>query len=144
MSEPFYRLAYFSRNMVVGPFEMQDAEVQRILAASRRNNTVAEVTGALLFNGRCFAQILEGPLDAVETTFERIQRDQRHSDITVLELTPVTLRSFATWSMAFAGKPEETRMSFNALNEASVERTGAAAQLFELLHGLVLREEGAA
>jgi len=143
MSEPIYQLAYFSRNTVLGSPEVQEVEVQRILAASRRNNAAAKVTGALLFNSSCFAQILEGPLAAVETTFERIQCDQRHSDITVLELSPIEMRGFATWSMAFAGKLDETQASFRTLRDASIERSGAAVQLFELLHGLVLREEGA-
>ena len=51
-----------------------------ILRTSRRNNAEVGVTGALMFNGGAFAQVLEGPRRGVESTFERIQRDQRHGD----------------------------------------------------------------
>ena len=142
MTQDLYRLAYFSRNSIVGPPELMDVEVQQILRVSRHNNLKVHVTGALLFNSTCFAQVLEGPLDAVEQTFERIQRDTRHSDVTVLELTPATAREFPDWSMAFAGCIEEHRGSFSSLAEASIQRAGAAAEdLFSLLHNLVLQEE---
>jgi hypothetical protein len=136
-----YRLAYFSRSTLAGPPDALDAEVQRILTTSRRNNTATGVTGALLFNSSCFAQVLEGQLEAVETTFERIQRDQRHTDVTVLELTQVAEHGFATWSMAFAGKIDERQTNFEVLTAASIERTGTANQIFDLLHGLVQREQ---
>ena len=142
MTQDLYRLAYFSRNSIVGPFELMDAKVQQILCVSRQNNLKAHVTGALLFNSTCFAQVLEGPLNAVEQTFERIQRDTRHSDVTVLELMPAITREFPAWSMAFAGCIEEHRGSFVSLAETSIQRAGAAAEdLFSLLHNLVLQEE---
>ena len=34
--------------------------MRSILHASRRNNARVDVTGCLLFSGRCFAQVLEG------------------------------------------------------------------------------------
>ena len=37
-----------------------------------------------MFNSGCFAQVLEGPHHAIQATFERIQCDERHSDVTVL------------------------------------------------------------
>lgn len=143
MTQDLHRLAYFSRNTIVGTSDLIGAEVQQILHVSRCNNVMVHVTGALLFNNSCFAQALEGPLDAVEQTFERIQRDPRHADVTVLELTPVTERAFPAWSMAFAGRLEEHRGDFTSLADASIQRTGAAAEdLYSLLHNLVLQEEG--
>ena len=142
MTQDLYRLAYFSRNNIVGSPELMGAEVQQILRVSRQNNLRVHVTGALLFNNTCFAQVLEGPLSAVEQTFERIQRDTRHTDVTVLELELATAREFPAWSMAFAGCIEEHRGSFSSLTEAGIQRAGAAAEgLFSLLHNLVLQEE---
>ena len=142
MTQDLYRLAYFSRNSIVGSPELMGAEVQQILRVSRQNNLRVHVTGALLFNNTCFAQVLEGPLSAVEQTFERIQRDTRHTDVTVLELELATAREFPAWSMAFAGCIEEHRGSFSSLTEAGIQRAGAAAEgLFSLLHNLVLQEE---
>lgn len=143
MTQDLYRLAYFSRNSIVGTSESISAEVQQILQVSRRNNLKIHVTGALLFNSSCFAQVLEGPLDAVEQTFERIQRDPRHADVTVLELTSATVREFPAWSMAFAGRLQEHHGSFASLSEVNIQTAGIAAEdLYSLLHGLVLQEEG--
>ncbi|UEM07295.1 BLUF domain-containing protein (plasmid) [Skermanella rosea] len=88
MSEQIHRLVYFSRNAMPGTEDEIVAGVQQILASSRSNNARAGVTGALLFNSGCFAQVLEGPTPAVTETFERIQWDERHSEVLVLEYAP--------------------------------------------------------
>jgi hypothetical protein len=46
--------------------------------------------------------VLEGPLSAVQSTFERIKRDPRHVDVSVLSCKPIENRNFARWSMAYA------------------------------------------
>lgn len=103
MAQDLYRLVYFSRNQLAGPPDAQEREVAAILEASRRNNPRADVTGALMFNAGCFGQVLEGPQPAVEATFERIQNDLRHGDVTLLALEPIEARSFPDWSMAYVG-----------------------------------------
>lgn len=103
MENPTYSLAYFSRNRITGsPAQLRD-HINQILNAARRNNSQRDVTGALLFSDGCFAQVLEGPRDEVESIFESIQCDPRHSDVTILHHHVVEQRSFAQWSMAFAG-----------------------------------------
>ena len=102
MSE-LYRLVYTSRNLLDGGEEEQKAAIAGLLAVSKRNNARVGVTGALLFNGGSFAQVLEGSRAAVEATFERIQRDPRHSDVSVLQCEPVAARGFPNWSMGFVG-----------------------------------------
>jgi hypothetical protein len=98
-----HTLSYFSRNRIAAERAPGHAELGRILVAARRNNRQLGISGALLFTEVYFAQILEGPLAAVETLFERIQCDLRHSDVTVLSFQPIASRRFAGWSMAFAG-----------------------------------------
>jgi hypothetical protein len=103
MSELLHSLAYFSRNAITGnPAEVR-TEIDAILASARRNNQRNAVTGALLFSDGCFAQVLEGPREAVEAIFETIQCDPRHREVTILHLHEVDQRSFGEWSMAFAG-----------------------------------------
>ncbi len=51
--------------------------------ASRRN-TELNVTGVLLFDGKQFMQVLEGPVAAVNAVFERINRDIRHGNVVEL------------------------------------------------------------
>lgn len=79
----------------VGP-----ADVDAILAASRRNNSVARITGLLVHDGRRFLQALEGDAEVVERTYARIQRDPRHRAIVLLSQRQVDTREFGAWAMA--------------------------------------------
>ena len=139
-----YRLVYTSQNLLRGSDEQRAAAIAEILAVSRRNNGRVGVSGALLFNGGSFAQVLEGPREAVEATFERIQRDPRHSEVSVLQCEAVAARGFPHWSMAFAGHSARGR----ALWDDLAERTGfdlariEGDHLFATLHAIVMDEEG--
>ncbi|MCW1430291.1 BLUF domain-containing protein [Novosphingobium sp. JCM 18896] len=134
------RLVYYSRNRIAG-----DAlpEIDAILASSRRNNAGAGVTGALLFNMGCFGQILEGPRRAVEATFERIQRDERHGEVSLLDFQGIDERAFSNWSMAFVGssKLDEDRFADIAGQSGFDPSRMSADSLFEILHSLALEEE---
>ena len=55
---------------------MRARAIGQILAVSRRNNARAGITGALMYSGSAFAQVLEVPRLAVEAIFERIQRER--------------------------------------------------------------------
>jgi hypothetical protein len=46
-----------------------------------------------------FIQVLEGPVDAVEATFERICGDLRHRSVRLLELAVAEERVFGDWAM---------------------------------------------
>ncbi len=103
MTQPLFSLAYFSRNAIDGTAEEMQSAIAKILASARRNNARQGVTGALLFSDGCFAQVLEGAREDVESVFETIQCDLRHSDVTIMHLHEVEERSFGDWSMAFGG-----------------------------------------
>ena len=97
-----------------------------------------------MFNDGAFAQVLEGPRRGVEDTFERIQRDPRHGDVTVLQCGPAESRGFANWSMAFVGQSAKGQARFSNLAAASgfdLSRLNGDS-VFAMLHGLVLEEEG--
>jgi hypothetical protein len=104
MEADLHTLAYFSRNAIDASEGLMNAEIEKILATARKNNGKLNVTGALLFSGGCFAQVLEGPLEAVETLFEQIECDPRHRNVTILHFKPADARNFADWSMAYAGE----------------------------------------
>ena len=128
-NEALFQLVYYSRNAMFSYSADLQAEIAGVLEVSRRNNTAVGVTGALLFNAGFFAQVLEGPRDAVEETFERIQLDDRHSDIVLVSCAPVKGRCFADWSMAHVGaatmtagyETAETRGAFDPARFASNE-----------------------
>jgi hypothetical protein len=139
-----YRLVYASKNLLQGSEAEMISAVRQILEASRRNNMGVDVTGALMFNAGAFAQVLEGPRRGVEATFERIQRDPRHGDVTVLQCGPTESRSFANWSMAFVGQSMQGQSRFSTLAAESgfdLSRLDGDG-VFAMLHGLVMEEEG--
>ncbi len=141
-----YRLVYTSRNLMEGGEEEQKAAVAGVLAVSKRNNARVGVTGALLFNRGSFAQVLEGSKAAVETTFERIQRDTRHSDVAVLQCEPVTARAFPNWSMGFIGDSPRGRALWTEVAQATnfdLSRLEGNV-LFTTLLNIVREEEGEA
>lgn len=140
-----YRLTYCSRNRIRGPVAEVEREVRKILLASRANNAAAGVTGALLYNAGNFAQVLEGPTDWVGRIFEKIQRDLRHSEVTVLENGAVSERRFPDWSMAFAGKSNvpATPVTMAAFDAAFGRSAAAGEQILGVLRQLVTEEDDA-
>lgn len=81
--------------------EYDTTELDRILESSVRHNAAHSVTGMLLYLNGSFMQVLEGTEAAVDETYGRIERDPRHTDLFLLERTPIEARSFAGWHMGF-------------------------------------------
>src|SRR5689334_22827360 len=115
MNGPLQRIVYYSKNLLTGTDEEIAASIEQILQTARVNNTKANLTGALIFNCGCFAQVLEGPRDSVVEIFERIQCDPRHTEVQVLEYEPTKERVFPNWSMAFIGVRERDEKLFHRL-----------------------------
>lgn len=61
------------------------------------------VTGALVYTRSNFAQILEGPDEAVDALMAKIARDPRHDHVTVVDVQRPAERIFDHWSLAYAG-----------------------------------------
>ncbi|NCO21702.1 MAG: BLUF domain-containing protein [Rhodobacterales bacterium] len=81
------------------PFAFDEATLGNLLVIARRNNTRDDISGALICRRDIFVQMLEGPEAALEATFGRIARDDRHLNITRHLVRPVTRRMFGQWSM---------------------------------------------
>ena len=136
-----YRVLYCSRNRIGGDADTIGRDITSILAASRENNARDGVTGGLLFSEGCFAQVLEGPLSAIEGAFERIQCDNRHSDVVVLQSGPIEARDFPEWSMAFAGiRPSDNPLVNMALADAFSGRSRAGGAMLDVLKRVVEHE----
>jgi hypothetical protein len=84
------------------------AELERLVERARVNNAMANVTGLLLFDGRNFMQLLEGPEDEVEGIFDAIVADMRHSDIIRICSASDVPRQFPNWSMGYALADDKT------------------------------------
>jgi hypothetical protein len=146
-SGSIYRLIYCSRNVIgqVVPAVEMEQEVRAMLGASRRNNKLENITGALLFTASGFAQVLEGPREVVERTFERIGGDPRHADVTVLSFTPSERRSFPDWSMGCSGQisPDAADPLVHLLADTTSAgpRATTGSDVLRLLEKVVQRED---
>ena len=138
-----YRLVYYSHSRLAASAAAMADSVGSILDAARRNNPRLGVTGALMFNRGCFAQVLEGTRESVARTFERIQQDRRHGDVSLLEFAPAKARAFENWSMAFVGASVPDAATFGAIaGESRYDPAKMNAEaLFEVLQALVLEDE---
>lgn len=70
-----------------------------LLADAARFNTVAGVTGVLLFDGGRFLQYFEGPEDGVAAVHERVLQARSHVGIVELSRGRVPQRYFPYWGM---------------------------------------------
>ncbi len=91
---PMIQLIYASR-----PFGFDEGTIAAILIGSRRRNERDGITGSLICRADLYLQLLEGPQEAVEATYRRIERDQRHTDVRLLSRRDVAERLFPDWAM---------------------------------------------
>jgi hypothetical protein len=119
MYSPLYRLIYVSRNEIKGDQGNIQTTIDQILKTARIKNAQVNITGALLFNAAYFAQILEGTSEAIEDTFERIECDERHSKVKILDFKQVENRIFTDWSMAYLGADSTASVEFAKILNAS-------------------------
>lgn len=137
-------LAYISKNTIQGDAARVEAEIADILAIARRRNRDLNVTGALLYSGGYFCQVLEGEREVLEDLFESIQMDGRHGEVTVLHFEPIAERSFAEWAMALAGIEAHHRFDLDGLlrskDEMRMAETGH--HLITVLDQLVRQRQG--
>jgi hypothetical protein len=92
------RLIYASRAVGVGGDLAE--QVRAILVKSIHNNRLAAISGFLVVGEGRFLQVLEGPVDEVEATFQRISQDPRHDDMVVIAKGQADHRLFRDWNLA--------------------------------------------
>lgn len=110
------------------------AAIDDILSVARRRNADLHVTGALIFSGSRFAQLIEGPPGNVALLRAAIERDSRHRDIHTLEAAPVQCRQFADWSLAYSGSSTFVDLELRRIGvELRRDAAGAVRSLKMLL-----------
>jgi blue light- and temperature-responsive anti-repressor len=93
------QLVYHSRMVIARSGLSRLAEFSLIHKIAVKNNRFNGISGFLVFSKDKFIQVLEGERKLVFQTFERIKRDDRHTDVTVLDVTPCKSRVFPDWLM---------------------------------------------
>ncbi len=89
------RLLYVSRFNADSAPSVVDA----IIKQSRQHNPAHGITGVLCHTGTMFIQILEGGRDAINKLYNRINCDDRHYDVMLLDYAEISERRFAEWTM---------------------------------------------
>ena len=89
-----FQLIYFSQ-----PFGYSLEILSSILTTSRVNNKRKNITGALICREDIFLQLLEGPKEHIEKTYESIKRDDRHLNVEHLVKHNTDQRLFPAWAM---------------------------------------------
>ena len=92
-----FQLGYASA--ATRPFS--DEELVELLSRARIKNESLGVTGMLLYHEGSFLQILEGDQERVESLYETISRDPRHTDAMLLFRRDGEQRHFDEWTMGF-------------------------------------------
>ena len=83
--------------------DMSFLGLMRLLESARVFNQQYGITGILYYDNQQFGQIIEGEYANVMKAWKRIQEDDRHHRIELLEIREITERSFPEWLMRFYG-----------------------------------------
>ncbi len=78
---------------------LSEAQSMALLVQCQANNVRNGVTGMLIHDGERFIQVLEGSPATIDSLFNRIRHDPRHSGVDVLEVSIDQPRLFGAWSM---------------------------------------------
>lgn len=83
----------------------------KILLKAHDRNEMMGITGLLLYRGREFMQLLEGPAGSVSELYQRIRKDPLHSHVTTLLDEQTDERLFGDWRMGVAEVTDATLRS---------------------------------
>lgn len=78
-----------------------DTGLRDLLKQARENNGARAITGALLFDGERFIQLVEGPTAAIDVLARCLRDDSRHHGFTVLGEGPVAARRHRRWTAGY-------------------------------------------
>jgi len=79
----------------------KESDIPALLDHARAANTERDLTGMLLYIDGGFFQVLEGDDAVVDEVYGRIERDPRHTKITLIIREPIAARDFGEWTMGF-------------------------------------------
>lgn len=132
------RLLYISKSKI----EKADVlpVVSHIVARAVEWNVDHNLTGALIFTGTHFAQVLEGRQKDIDEVMVIIKNDPRHGPIWVMNRSPITERQFPHWAMAYQGPSQYVSRHVTRLLHATsgLDQQRATDWLIELAHEFVI------
>ncbi len=98
-----HRLVYFSN----ANLDLNVSAIESMVDKSAERNRPLQISGALLYNGLNFLQILEGPHQTLTPLYLQIRKDPRHSGVVKLVHERISTRIYPDWGMKlFCGAPK--------------------------------------
>jgi hypothetical protein len=94
---PLICVVYVSRAQV----SLRRADTDAIILASMRRNRTDGITGFLVRAGGNFIEYLEGTHSCVADCFRRIERDPRHTNVSLIACARLCSRQFSGWEMRY-------------------------------------------
>jgi hypothetical protein len=136
------RLTFFSRNRLDC---VQNGSIAEIVSVSQTNNRHDGITSALVYDDTWFAQELEGSEGAVTTTFERILRDWRHTNVSLVTMQPVNQRRYPDAAMIAVARGTHNHELFQhyCAGPRFDPRLMRADRISDLLEAVIGRASGA-
>jgi hypothetical protein len=83
--------------------DMSFLGLMRLLESAGAFNQKHGITGILFYDNQQFGQIIEGERVNIMKVWKRIQEDERHHRIELLEIREITERSYPEWLLRFYG-----------------------------------------
>ncbi len=139
-----YELIYYS----IAAENTNELVIAQILSESRAFNSKNNITGCLLYHNNQFLQVLEGEEHVIKVLYKKIEKDKRHTDVTLMEEGEKKERHFNAWNMAYH---HLTANDFNTLDRKLfidnfsqlsdlVQKPSDAVRLFWYMSKTILQE----
>ncbi len=120
-----YQLVYVSK--ATRPID--STELLELLEVAKRNNNHIDITGNLIYNGGRFLQVLEGDKAKIQSLFDKIAKDDRHTSVKIIYLEPAERRTFSRWSMNMVNLDSDSPKNLSKLRE--IVEAAAAGRLVD-------------
>ena len=75
-------------------------QIEKILQTAQSYNRSHNITGVLLYTDTKFVQLLEGDKKDLDTLYDKILKDTRHTSPYVISTDLILERAFPSWQMA--------------------------------------------
>ena len=80
---------------------LMSADLSAIIATAQRKNLPRGVTGALCYSRGTFLQCIEGEPSIIDDLYQILFKDERHSELKILDSGEIPERRFPNWTMGF-------------------------------------------
>tara|TARA_R110002033_G_scaffold45182_6_gene88458 strand:- start:401 stop:829 length:429 start_codon:yes stop_codon:yes gene_type:complete len=123
---------------------LAEEDLLAIQISAQRNNARCGITGLILFNGFNFIQCIEGDRASANECLNRIERDDRHSGMTVVSHGEISSPQFSQWRMFGPLLPAQSEWAQAGLDQllAGDAVTDATRTLFQSFGSLGAKTPG--